>query len=298
MTARSPTAFATSLLLHAVFVAMLFFSAWVLRDEVVNTRIIELVAGAGSNYGATEAPALGSEDSANLQAAPAEASPIIPQPMEAVTAPPAKAQAAPKVPDFSKRLDRAADRAENRRLKALEKQRAKDEAARAKKEAAEKAKAEAAAKQPRMTKQEFDRLYGKKLAQQKAPAGVAVKKIDVKGVAGGVVGGSVNVKEGAGGTALQREEADMLDGYFSYLIQRLREEHERPTGVSDLLTAKAEFYIDQDGTISRVRIVRSSGNAEFDQSVLSAFRNVGSIGRRPDSGGTLRREVTFKMRDD
>ena len=287
-------------MIHGVFVAALLFSAWAFRDESVNTKIIELVAGAGNNYGATEAPALGSEESTNLQPAPEDAAPAVPQPMEAV-APPAQnpvIPASPKVPDFSKRLDRAADRAENRRMKALEKQRAKEEAERAKREAAAKAKEEAAAKQPRMTKAEFDKRYGKQLQQTKSGSSVSLKKIDVKGVAGGVAGGSVNVKEGAGGTALTREEGDMLDLYFSLLIQRLREAHERPSGVSDLLTAKAEFYIASDGTISRVSIVRTSGNAEFDQSVLSAFRNVGSIGPRPDGGGTLRREVTFRMRDE
>ena len=97
---------------------------------------------------------------------------------------------------------------------------------------------------------------------------------------------------------MTREEGDMLDAYFSLLYQRLQEAHEKPHGLSDVLSAMAEYTIAQDGTISRVRIIRSSGSAEFDQSVLSAFRNVGSIGPRPDSGGTLVRKVLFKMRDD
>jgi colicin import membrane protein len=90
----------------------------------------------------------------------------------------------------------------------------------------------------------------------------------------------------------------MLDAYFSLLYQRLREAHEKPTGLSDLLSAMAEYRIDGDGAISNVRIIRSSGSPEFDQSVLSAFRNVGSIGPRPDRGGPMIKKVLFKMRED
>lgn len=304
MNAQSPSAYAVSLTLHGVFIAVLLFSAWTFRSGESKTTIMELVAGAGDNYGATEAPALGDPDSGNPaspEAAPEQ------QTFQAVAAPPDRpAQPAiPKIPDFSKRLDRVADRVEARQMKKIEQQRAREEAERAKREAAAKAKQAkeeaAAAKNPRMTKEEFDRLYGGKLKQQKAgtPGPIKTAKIDAKGIREGVAGGTrTDGKGGAGGTALSREEGDMLDAYFSLLIQRLREAHQRPEGVSDLLNATAEFYIARDGSISRVSIVRSSGNAQFDQSVLSAFRNAGTIGPRPDGGGTLRREVTFRMRDE
>ncbi len=304
MNAQSPSAYAVSLTLHGVFIAVLLFSAWTFRSGESKTTIMELVAGAGDNYGATEAPALGDPDSGNPVSPVATAEQ---QTFQAVAAPPDRPAppATPKIVDFSKRLDRVADRVEARQMKKIEQQRAKEEAERAKREAAAKAKQakeeEAAAKNPRMTKEEFDRLYGGKLKQQKAGAAGPIKtaKIDAKGIREGVAGGTrTDGKGGAGGTALSREEGDMLDAYFSLLIQRLREAHQRPEGVSDLLNATAEFYIARDGNISRVSIVRSSGNAQFDQSVLSAFRNAGTIGPRPDSGGTLRREVTFRMRDE
>lgn len=312
MSARTSNAYLVSLTMHGLFAAAIFFSAYVFRDEVANTKIIELVAGAGDNYGATVAPALGNPDSTKTEPAPADASPIAapPQPLEAVAAPPvSEAKPTPKVPDFAKQIERIADRAEKKNLQKFEKEQkakaeaeAKAEAARAKEEAAAKAKEEAS-KQNRITKDEFDRRNGPKLNNTSRPAAnngqLKIAKIDTKGIWDGVRDGSTeNMKGGAGGTALSREEGDMLDGYFSLLIQRLKSAHERPEGVSDLLNAQAEFTIAPDGTISRVRIVRSSGSSEFDQSVLSAFRNVGTIGPRPDTGGLLTKRVTFKMRDD
>jgi len=302
MTARSANSFLTSLLIHGLAVAGLFGYAYLLHDEEPTTKIIELVAGAGDDYGATEAPALGNPDSktANPDAAP-ESSPIAPapepQPMEAVAAPPTTpAHPVQKAPDFIRQMNRA----EKRTLAKIEKREKAEAEKEAKLEAEREKQAAAAVKNNQMTKEEFDRRFGSKAnsAATKSTGEVKIAKIDGTGVAGGVRGGSSKSTKGAGGTALTREEGDQLDAYFSMLLARLKDAHQRPEGLSDLLTAKVGFYIDHDGTISGVSIVRSSGSPEFDQSVLSAFRTVGSIGVRPDSGGRLRREVTFKMRDD
>ena len=125
-----------------------------------------------------------------------------------------------------------------------------------------------------------------------------IAKIDAEGIAKGVLGGSTaNKTGGAGGTALSREEQDLLGTYIALLKQHLHEAHEKPTGLSDLLSAKAEFYVAADGSISKASIVQSSGNAEFDESVLAAIRNVRTIGRRPDDqGGML--TVRFRMKDE
>jgi TonB family protein len=146
------------------------------------------------------------------------------------------------------------------------------------------------------------------LAQQKkgtsstkAGANTPIKtsRIDAEGIAKGVAGGSTaNKTGGAGGTALSREEQDLLDAYFALLIQHLRDAHEneKPTGLSDQLFARAEFYLAADGSISRARIIQSSGNAEFDKSVLAALRNVRTIGRRPDGKGDVH-TVRFQMKE-
>lgn len=123
-------------------------------------------------------------------------------------------------------------------------------------------------------------------------------KVDYQGIANGVRGGSTaNTRGGGGGKALTREEADQLSTYISLLIQELKKAHEPPSGVSDQLEAKVTFDITASGAILSPRISKSSGNREFDESVLDAFRRMRSIGptpnRRPDTW-----TVTFKMRDE
>src|ERR1035437_5301488 len=74
MTARSPSAFFLSATLHAFFAAALFYTAYALKDEVIDkAKVFELVAGEGDNYAATEAPALGTPGGVkfDLAAAPA-----------------------------------------------------------------------------------------------------------------------------------------------------------------------------------------------------------------------------------
>lgn len=305
MNARFSNAYVASIMLHGFFAAVILLSAYLFRDEAVNTKIIELVAGAGDNYGALVAPALGDPDStktADPNAVPPVAPPVA-TPFEAVAQQPAaEVKPLPKTPNFTRIIEK--------KIKAYEVKKAKEEAAAEKKaaedaEAAKKADAlrqkEDASKANRMTKEEWDRLHpNKAYPSQQTPSGAPLKipKLDTKGIREGVVGGSTeNMKGGAGGTALSREEADKLSEYLSALVQRLKEAHERPTGLSDLLTAAAECYISESGTISQVRISRSSGSPEFDQSVLSAFRNVRAV-PRTDGGGTIHREFVFKMRDE
>jgi colicin import membrane protein len=125
-----------------------------------------------------------------------------------------------------------------------------------------------------------------------------VPKIDTQGIVGGVKGGSTaNTRGGGGGNALTREQQNQLDTYISLLIQELKNAHEPPSGVSDQLETKVTFDITASGAILSPRISRSSGNREFDESVLDAFRRVRSIGptptRRPDTW-----TVTFRMQEE
>lgn len=307
MTERTATSYFASIVLHALCAAVIFFYAYAFRSDEVNTKLIQLVAGEGDNYMATEAPALGSPDSTKTDplppdaaAAAAPAPPITPAAFEAVPAPPTvtKPKAEPKTPDLTKALTRAADRAEKRNLKKFE-----EEQKRLAEQEAKRLAAEKAADAKKMTKEEFDKKYAGKTGSTgrstNPDAPIKVAKLDAKGIAGGVVGGSTsNTVGGAGGKALSREESDWLTAYLSHLVQELKKAHERPTGLSDLLSAAVECTIGTDGTLSGVRIVRSSGSAEFDQSVLSAFRNVGTAGPRRDNGGPIKKTFVFKMSDD
>jgi len=146
-----------------------------------------------------------------------------------------------------------------------------------------------------MTKEEFDRLnHG--ASSKSGPT--KISKIDAEGIASGVAGGSTSNKTGgAGGKALTREQMALSDAYISIIIQRLREAHKKPDGLSDLLQAKVSFRLNSDGTMSDVRIIQSSGDNDFDNSVLAAFRKV----RLPTPPANLKTDVysvTFKMKED
>ncbi len=284
MSATSPGAYGISVLIHGAAAGLiLFFSYAATKISDDNPKILELVAGAGDNYAATEAPALGSPGGIKLDTppvtraepiptpAPAEAPPIQSAPMEAVPAPPKPAKPAKPV-DMVAELKRV----EARRERRLE----------------ERYKKEKEAEQKRITQEEF-------LKQQAAAkAGGKVSHVDAEGIREGVIGGSTKNKTGgAGGKALTREEGSELEAYFSLLKARIKENHNPPEGVSDSLVAKVEFMVAIDGSLSHVRIAHSSGNPDFDRSVLDACEHTHSIGARPD-GRSETVVMTFKMRED
>ncbi|HZZ18842.1 MAG TPA: energy transducer TonB [Opitutaceae bacterium] len=280
MSAQTPGAYGLSALLHSGAVALVLFFSYA-SDRLVKDepKVFELVAGEGDNYAATAAPALGSaggdikvEPQAPIPTpqplpeppAPTpepkqqETSPIQPAP-ETIPAPPkAKSPKPPKPVDLVASLKHA----EDRRKKKLEDKYKKQQEADAKRQAA------------------------------------MAKRIDAKGIREGVIGGSSeNTKGGAGGKALTREEGTELQAYFAELLMRIKESHTPPEGVADTLSAKVELFVAADGSISHVKITSSSGNAEFDRSVVEACQHTRSIGARPD-GKSETVSFTFKMRED
>ncbi|MBC8009449.1 MAG: TonB C-terminal domain-containing protein, partial [Burkholderiales bacterium] len=120
-------------------------------------------------------------------------------------------------------------------------------------------------------------------------------RIDASGIKKGVTGATGAGSAGAGGTALARAEANAMDAYFVMLRTRLLSSHELPGGVSDLLSAEVQFTIGSNGTVSGVRIVRSSGSKDFDQSVLEAFGRLKMPGR-PDKKTDVQR-LTFRIKE-
>ncbi len=297
MRENTSSAFMLSLTLHGSIAAVLLFFAYVLHTQVKDTpKIFELVAGEGDNYGATEAPALGVADSIKLaiptppapkvakpEPQPAPAEPVIERaPVEKVVEKATSTPVATKAPNYTADLKRLAAKREKRLVDADRKKRQAEEA-----------------KQQKISKAEFDKLNkSKATSTSKNPSPLKVAKIDTAGIKSGVIGGSTNNKTaGAGGKALSRAEQSQLDSYIALLIQRLRAAHEKPAGLSDLLEAKVQFRIAADGTISAVKIIDSSGSAEFDRSVLEAFARVRSIGPTPN-GQSDTWVVTFKMREE
>ena len=317
---RTP-AFIASVTLHALLIGLVLWFAYSnhKKSEEDKPKIFELVMGEGDNFAATEAPALGTPGGgikieipgpptptpSPVEPAPPEpeSSPVEPSPPPKpapVTPPvktPPKAAPAPKEykpVNMAKMVDRIADkRAANIEKKIKADQKAADE--RAAKEAALNAK--------RMTKEDFDRQNkGKSSPSQtaaKSGGGTgAAKRIDAEGIAKGVVGGSTaNKIGGAGGKALTREDIELSEAYISLLIQRLKAAHQKPDGLSDLLQATVKFRLTSSGTVVDVTIIGSSRNAEYDRSVLEAFRRI-TLPRPPSNLKTSDYELTFKMRED
>ena len=319
MNSRSPNAFLLSAILHGLVVALILFLSYSFKENSEESpKIFELVAGAGDNYGATEAPALGSPtgikvdfpevavatpapaptpepEPAPIEPAPPEPSPVVaPEPAPTPTpVPPTKVvkpKPVPKPVDTSK-MAKAVTRITEKRAANIKKKIDKE-----KKEAEDRAAKEAALDAKRMTKAEFDRLNHSTPSTKSGS--VKVSKIDTAGIAGGVTGGSTSNKTGgAGGKALTREQMELSDAYIAILIQRLHDAHQKPDGLSDLLQTKVSFRLNADGSISDVRITRSSGNNDYDNSVLAAFRKV----RLPTPPANLKTDVysvTFKMKED
>ncbi len=287
MHARSPAAFALSALLHGVFVAVMFFGAYAVRDSLPPpAHIIELVAGDGDNWEATEAPALGSPnptvkiDIPETPAAPvAPPEPVVQPVVTAVEPPkPEPKKPEPKPIDLVKNLDRKMDSAQAKTEAKIEKQR-------------------------KLEQQQYAKFLeqNKKLnpSQKKSsvkPDGKPVR-IDTEGIATGVQGGSTKNKTGgAGGKVLNRAEQDALDTYLKRLEMKVSEAHEKPFGVSEQHWAKLICTITVSGTITNVKITQSSGNKEFDESALAAMRKVRPIGAVP-GGQAVEWPVLFEMKD-
>lgn len=278
MQANSPGAFFLSLTLHGLVVALLFFFSLVLHKRQPETpKVFELVAGEGDNYAATEAPA-GGETSQIKFDLPDVPAPVIrpdpprPEPRPAPEPVITKAPEVPKAPPVKTPPPKP--------------------------KPVEKAKPPEPVIKP-MTKEEFDRQFGKqKNPAAKPPPAPKVRAIDSAAIRTGVLGGSTNNKSGgAGGKALTREQQDLLESYIALLLQRLRAAHQKPPGLSDLLHTRVQFRIAADGTLSAVKVIRSSGVPAFDQSVLEAFARVRSIGPTPDRKSDVW-EVTFRMREE
>jgi TonB family protein len=302
MRANSPSAFFASLTLHAlvagIIVALSLYVAQVQQQRA--PVVFDLVAGPPTAPDELVAPALGntltvpksapkiSEPIRQPEVAP-EPEPVvetvrttpveesIPTPPKETPKPKPKVKDVPKPKEtLSKEAKKVVSDMNNKRMVSYLNEKKKIDRARAKEEAARKA-AEARAK----------------------IAAAGVKGVDVQGIREGVLGGSpTNTRGGGGGKALSREEADELLVYQTLLKNELKGIFDdlKPTGLADSLNADVTFLVAANGEVGNVRIVRSSGNGEFDQAVLESFRRLVWHKRRPD-GRSDTWKLTFRMRD-
>ncbi|AWI09051.1 energy transducer TonB [Ereboglobus luteus] len=273
MHAHSPGSYSISLMIHGAVVLAVLLSTYYLSDvrKKPSSQIIELVAGPGDDYMARQAPALGTPETINpvpdLNLSPLE--PVVEPPPQPVVTP---APNTPVIPPPKKTV-------------------------------APKTTPKTETPPKRISKAEFDKLNASKnknLPSQKINKTKSQKKVVApkigQGVAKGVLGG-IGSGAGAGGTALTAAERGQMEAYFALLAQRIRQAQEKPEGLSSELVVRIEFQVYSNGTIGAVKIVRSSGNRAFDDSVLKAIRTVRPIGPRPD-GKSGAKVADFRMREE
>lgn len=282
---------AISLLLHGFVIGLIFLATYFVARQAKEAPVIfELVAGPRTNDGESlEAPALGNTDKPiKLEVPIVEtiASMPDPEPMPVVQTEPETAAVEPPPAETPKPKPVA-------KPKPVEKP--------APKPKPDNSMVKEMQKSQRMSYKDYLKKHPTpKRAPAKASGSTKIapgKRIDTTGIVNGVKGGSTKSKSGEGGPALARERQDQMSTYISMLIQELKRAHEPPPGVSDRLETKVTFDITASGAILNPRISKSSGDKDFDDSVIEAFLRMRSIGPTPNRRSDTW-TVTFRMRDD
>jgi len=280
-----------SLLLHGSLVGLIFLATYFVAQQAKDMPVIfELVAGPPTAPDELEAPALGNTTKPIKLDVPIvetvasmpdpEPVPVVQtEPEEAAVEPPPVEKPKPKAVEKPKPAEKPAPKPKPDNSIAKEMQ-----------------------KTQRMSYKDYIKKHPTpKQAPAKSSSGTKVasgKRIDATGIAAGVKGGSTaNTRGGGGGKALTREQQDEMSTYISMLIQELKRAHEPPPGVSDKLEARVTFDITASGAIMNPRISKSSGDKDFDESVIEAFLRMRSIGPTPNRRSDTW-TVTFRMRDE
>lgn len=152
----------------------------------------------------------------------------------------------------------ARKKAEEEKKKAAAEEARKKAAEAAKKRAEEEAKKKAAAEEARKKAQEAAR----KAAEDKKAQALAE-----------LLGDTTERQQ-----ALADEVGDQVAGNFDDLIRQLVSQNwSRPPSARNGMTVVVQINMLPDGTITNATVARSSGDAAFDSSAVTAVRNVGKV---------------------
>ena len=278
------------------------------RNADDGPKIFTLVGGEGTNYSATQAPAAGEPGATGTEqvslppivtpARQPEPEPLKvesqpppdPTPLKAVETSKAPPRVEQKPADFTKNIVRLSEK-----RKANIEKKFKAELAREAKLQAERERKEAEARKTQMTKAEFDKANkAAKSSASKSTANVKIPSV-ADGVRRGMAGASRNsTQEGAGGTAQERAEADMMSAYISMIVARIRQTMVE-ANFSAILSVELQFSISSGGVITGTRILGGSGSGDFDHAVLDAFNGMPNLGPPPNGkGGTFSFRLSMK----
>lgn len=275
-------AFFLSALLHGIVAALLVVATWALRQEVLREQPFVVIPSPGGTAGAVPGA-----NSSGVTGAP-------------------RLGASASVVDFRQAMARRQRLEESRAEREIARMRAqrRQEEERAREAAPVPAADRPAIRHAAATASGRERVRLEDFRRNNPPPGdgaraemaesrPGVGRIDLSAVLGGTGGESGGgAPKGAESRSL---EGSAMAGYFDEFLSRLRGAHEKPAGLSDLLSAEVELTLAADGSVSGLRFARASGDANFDRSVLDAFARV-RMPARPDKK-TDRLRITFRMRD-
>lgn len=124
---------------------------------------------------------------------------------------------------------------------------------------------------------------------------VNVPKIDVSGITGDL--SRMRISGGGGGTGGAGPggvSATDFDRWKSAVYLRIDAVWERPETAVEGIEARVAFEVTANGTITKIRVEKSSGNSVFDQSILQALRMVGRV-QPPPGGVAIQVAAPFRM---
>lgn len=117
---------------------------------------------------------------------------------------------------------------------------------------------------------------------------------DAQAGAGGIQVGSGGGM-GAGGSGGGRAGNATYGQYLAYALQRAVQ---RDAAAARLAYPQmlVNLWLDESGRITRVELVRSSGDAKTDEVLLGALRALGQLDERPPAGLTFPARVAIQAR--
>ena len=126
-----------------------------------------------------------------------------------------------------------------------------------------------------------------------APESVTMNA-DAQAGAGGILVGSGGGM-GAGGGGGGRAGNATYGQYLAYALQRAvqRDQATARLAYPQLLV---NLWLDESGHITRVELVRSSGDAKTDEALLNALRAIGRVDEKPPAGLTFPARVAMQAR--
>ena len=259
-----------AIIAHMLLVAALTWGVRWKRDAVIVTAEAEL----WSTVPQTAAPKL------------VEAPPPPPEPVVKAAPPPV---IAPKLPD----ADIALERDKQRLIK--EKREAKDKEA-------EKLKAAKDAQQAKEDKAE-KALDDKKKAQEKLAAAKQAADADAKK---SEMQRQENIKRMAGlagatgsatATGAAQQSSGPSPGYAGRIRARIKPNIVFTADIAGNPTATVEVRVSPDGTITSRKLIKSSGNAAWDEAVLKAVDKTEVLPRDIDGQVPASMEISFRPKD-